>query len=158
MLAWKPDKYKVAGVFDPGRPATVARAKRVFDCCLRIRFKHFERVASFSLLTACVCGTRGRIQKLSFWKKAWVREMSHGQCRNILNKICTQHIDAEAPEQNLHPKYRRRSSEQNLHPKYRRRSSNTSCTQNIDAKAPTKKSTQNIDFPTKISPKTCSAS
>ena len=48
--------------------------------------------------------------------------MSHGQCRNILNTICTQSIDAEAP--------------------------NKICTQNIDAEAPTqvapKTSTQKL--------------
>ena len=47
------DEYKVAGLFDPGRPATVARAKRVCDCCLRIPFHNLECVTSFSFFTEC---------------------------------------------------------------------------------------------------------
>ena len=46
------NKYNVAGLFDPGRPATVARAKRMCNCCLQIRFHNLECVASCSLFNA----------------------------------------------------------------------------------------------------------
>ena len=69
------DKYNVAGLFDAGRPATEARAKRVCDCSLRIGFHNLECVASFSFFAACAASMEG------FCNSRPGKRRENGKCR-----------------------------------------------------------------------------